>query len=887
MNWEVKQSDGRWLEYSAVGVLKALDDVSRLVKDMLNRGIKFNFYYLGDKNVLWLFLSRNDRDDFIRDKVLWSESFSSVGVWSPAITPQSRMTWVEYRGIPLDCWCEDFFKRLGWAVGEPLRIDEETVKRNNIAVGRVLVLIPYNHSCPKVIKVVTGRNYFSVHVTEDLTPVSYSNVLEWLGLDWEDGVSDEGPKNCMKKKVDEVAKVKSTNQRTSHTLIGDWSSRPHHGRALIGEEKKDAVKDNCLGQKINTGGMVKSIKGKEKVRGKCSRIPYQVDGKPAGSKGVLVLGEKYDDCWTTSSEESDQGRMGDYTKCGGDTSFGGLDQLKGGNIVIDLGLIQVGNLGPNNSKSLLQDNTKDGDCGSLNKAHIELITDSKSKELEDETWSSSPGNSISHVSATQFSSGIEVVVQSAQLVNGKRKKPIRCGSKAISSSKSHGMVTRKDRGKDKRFEDTAPKENVSKRRWNLEAKMAKVIDKRDQLGVINRNVVDKNGDITQAGVKDKKNVRWSLREDVAKVIEVGVTLEFDFNGIEESVSEEIRRRETEDEVSLGLKIPFRDLVTIGWRERAGTLAGAEDKGNSGAGDRGKASWPELVGARGVDAASTIERENPFVSAVIVLEGSVVDAQFLCTRVRVWVNTSGDVVDIPKIVKDSWPELVGVRGEEAAATIEQENPTVSAVILLDGTIVNALFLCNRETRGAGEEVGESYNVPRDAEPVKEPLGAVALEVPVPPESVPVPSPAGGDAELRHPDPDFEDPVADLNTRGRQSGMNSGDAKCCARACWVDSKVKSSHSCSLNLLRGPVLWNVESAKKTSGGSVEANQDKTAVLKTGIKGSPAKIRSSSNANRGCGSRFDILSEDADITMIEGDQHGLIKVIGSSKNKDEAVLK
>ncbi|KAK1567306.1 hypothetical protein Q3G72_010675 [Acer saccharum] len=80
---------------------------------------------------------------------------------------------------------------------------------------------------------------------------------------------------------------------------------------------------------------------------------------------------------------------------------------------------------------------------------------------------------------------------------------------------------------------------------------------------------------------------------------------------------------------------------------------------------------------------------------------------------------------------------------------------------------------------------------------------------------------------------------------------------------------------------------SAKKTSGGSVEANQDKTAVLETGIKGYPANIRSSSNANRGSGSRFDILSEDADITMIEGDQHGLIKVIGSSKNNDEAVLK
>ncbi|KAK2647204.1 hypothetical protein Ddye_022399 [Dipteronia dyeriana] len=64
--------------------------------------------------------------------------------------------------------------------------------------------------------------------------------------------------------------------------------------------------------------------------------------------------------------------------------------------------------------------------------------------------------------------------------------------------------------------------------------------------------------------------------------------------------------------------------------------------------KGKASWPELVGARGVDAASTIERENPFVSAVIVLEGTIVTQEFSCTRVRVWVNTYGVVVDIPRI-----------------------------------------------------------------------------------------------------------------------------------------------------------------------------------------------------------------------------------------------
>ncbi|KAK3190254.1 hypothetical protein Dsin_029815 [Dipteronia sinensis] len=53
--------------------------------------------------------------------------------------------------------------------------------------------------------------------------------------------------------------------------------------------------------------------------------------------------------------------------------------------------------------------------------------------------------------------------------------------------------------------------------------------------------------------------------------------------------------------------------------------------------RGKASWPELVGARGVDAASTIERENPYVTAEIVLEGTIVTQEFSCTRAEAGVG----------------------------------------------------------------------------------------------------------------------------------------------------------------------------------------------------------------------------------------------------------
>ncbi|KAF5822002.1 putative proteinase inhibitor I13, potato inhibitor I [Helianthus annuus] len=64
--------------------------------------------------------------------------------------------------------------------------------------------------------------------------------------------------------------------------------------------------------------------------------------------------------------------------------------------------------------------------------------------------------------------------------------------------------------------------------------------------------------------------------------------------------------------------------------------------------KGKNSWPELVGTRGDAAIATIERENRRVDATEVLEGSVVTADFRCDRVRVWVNSSGVVVRPPTI-----------------------------------------------------------------------------------------------------------------------------------------------------------------------------------------------------------------------------------------------
>ncbi|KAL9438065.1 hypothetical protein AB3S75_023852 [Citrus x aurantiifolia] len=60
------------------------------------------------------------------------------------------------------------------------------------------------------------------------------------------------------------------------------------------------------------------------------------------------------------------------------------------------------------------------------------------------------------------------------------------------------------------------------------------------------------------------------------------------------------------------------------------------------------SWPELVGVNGEIAAATIQKENPNVHAIIILEGTPVTQDFRCDRVRVVVDKYEKVVQVPRI-----------------------------------------------------------------------------------------------------------------------------------------------------------------------------------------------------------------------------------------------
>ncbi|KAJ0946531.1 putative proteinase inhibitor I13, potato inhibitor I [Helianthus annuus] len=58
--------------------------------------------------------------------------------------------------------------------------------------------------------------------------------------------------------------------------------------------------------------------------------------------------------------------------------------------------------------------------------------------------------------------------------------------------------------------------------------------------------------------------------------------------------------------------------------------------------------PSLYGAKGEAAAATIEKENPLVNAIVILEGTPTTRDFRCDRVWVWVNDKGVVTRTPII-----------------------------------------------------------------------------------------------------------------------------------------------------------------------------------------------------------------------------------------------
>ncbi|KAI9190539.1 hypothetical protein LWI28_006601 [Acer negundo] len=70
LRWDNKGIDDNWLKFYAVGVFKSFSNVSIIMKEIRDRHVKFSAHYLGEKNIISIFHTIKDRDDFISNRPL-------------------------------------------------------------------------------------------------------------------------------------------------------------------------------------------------------------------------------------------------------------------------------------------------------------------------------------------------------------------------------------------------------------------------------------------------------------------------------------------------------------------------------------------------------------------------------------------------------------------------------------------------------------------------------------------------------------------------------------------------------------------------------------------------------------------------------------------------
>ncbi|KAI9195785.1 hypothetical protein LWI28_018006 [Acer negundo] len=156
LSWDGTWCKDSWLSKCAFRVLKDFSSVFSVNERLSNRGFSFFSIYLGDKKALWHFDSECDIIGLIKNRVLRDDSFLKMERWSMEATILSKSVWIEVFGVLLNCWSLSFFMKINNVLGEPPLVDENTVKKRRLDVGRLLVLIPFGHQCLGKIEEIGG-----------------------------------------------------------------------------------------------------------------------------------------------------------------------------------------------------------------------------------------------------------------------------------------------------------------------------------------------------------------------------------------------------------------------------------------------------------------------------------------------------------------------------------------------------------------------------------------------------------------------------------------------------------------------------------------------------------------------------------------------------------
>ncbi|KAK3211763.1 hypothetical protein Dsin_016469 [Dipteronia sinensis] len=88
----------------------------------------FSSCFLGDIKVLRMFESEQKCSSFIRNRFYEDDVFTTVENLDFSDIAKSRLAWVNVLGVPLNCWNEAIFFKLGEIIGKPVLVGKTKEK---------------------------------------------------------------------------------------------------------------------------------------------------------------------------------------------------------------------------------------------------------------------------------------------------------------------------------------------------------------------------------------------------------------------------------------------------------------------------------------------------------------------------------------------------------------------------------------------------------------------------------------------------------------------------------------------------------------------------------------------------------------------------------------
>ncbi|KAL8525192.1 hypothetical protein ACS0TY_014712 [Phlomoides rotata] len=124
--------------------------------------------YMGDNVICIKNGSKWNLQQFVKEMGDWvNHWFEWVRNWQTSDVCHRRLVWTRWFGVPLHAWNPRFFRLAGLEIGNLIKVDDATEKRDIFDFARVLLSVPYRTDINRIVSANIDGQIFQIKVAEE------------------------------------------------------------------------------------------------------------------------------------------------------------------------------------------------------------------------------------------------------------------------------------------------------------------------------------------------------------------------------------------------------------------------------------------------------------------------------------------------------------------------------------------------------------------------------------------------------------------------------------------------------------------------------------------------------------------------------------------------